>query len=346
MLNAAAALLPIIFFVTVLFMMDSFELVPVRAVGTALAGGAAAALVSLGLYYALGLGSLDPKVVSRYLAPVIEEAAKASFIVLLIVRGRAGFLVDAAVQGFAVGAGFALVENVTYLRELQAESGTLWLVRGLGTAVLHGAATAILAILARASADRHQGRPHMVFLPGFAIAVAIHSAFNHLLLPPVALTAVMLVVLPLVVVAVFDRSERATREWMGSGLDLDIEMMQLVGSEHFTFTRFGQYLREVQSRFPGVVVADMYCVLRLELELSVQARAMVMAREAGLDLAGDEDLDASLAELDYLKRSIGRTGLLALRPLRVTGQRDRWHRHLLSQARKRGVATSGTPRRP
>jgi hypothetical protein len=62
---------------------------------------------------------------------------------------------------------------------------------------------------------------------------------------------------------------------------------------------------------------------------------MIMAREAGLDLAGDEDLDASLQEREYLHRSIGKAGLLALRPLQVTSDRDRWHRQLLAQARRR-----------
>ena len=38
----------------------------------------------------------------------------------------------------------------------------------------------------------------------------------------------------------------------------------------------------------------MYCLLRLELELSVHARAMIMARDAGLELHGDDDLESSL----------------------------------------------------
>ena len=80
---------------------------------------------------------------------------------------------------------------------------------------------------------------------------------------------------------------------------------------------------------PGPVVADMFCLLRLELELSIQAKAMLMAREAGMDVPVDEGLDASLAERGYLQRSIGRTGLLALKPLQVTSRRDDWHRHLL-----------------
>jgi hypothetical protein len=274
-------------------------------------------------------------VASYYVAPVIEEMLKGSIVVLLILRGRAGFLVDAAVQGFAVGAGFALVENVTYLHAFGTAPLTLWLVRGLGTAMLHGGTTTIFAILARALSDRFRRRPHLAFLPGLAAAIVIHSAFNHLLLPPVVLAAIVMLVLPLLILFVFDRSERATREWMGAGMDLDIEVLQLVASEHFGLTRLGQYLQELRARFPGVVVANMYCLLRLELELSVHARAMIMAREAGLNLPADEDLDASLHEREYLQRSIGKVGLLALRPLQVTSDRDRWHRQLLAQSRRR-----------
>ena len=335
MLSVALALLPVVGFLAVLFMMDSFKLVPIRWILAALAGGGAAALISLWLWSALGLDLRTGEAVSYYIAPIIEETLKASIIVVLILRGRAGFLVDAAVQGFAVGAGFALVENVTYLHAFGVAPLALWLVRGLGTAMLHGGATAIFAILARALADRYPRRPHVAFLPGLAAAILIHSGFNHLPLPPMVQAAVVMFVLPLLLLFVFDRSERATREWMGAGMDLDIEVLQLVASEHFTLTRFGQYLQELRSRFPGVVVADMYCLLRLELELSVHARALIMAREAGLELAGDEDLDASFDEREYLQRSIGKVGLIALRPLQVTSDRDRWHRQLLAQSRKR-----------
>jgi hypothetical protein len=316
-------------------MMDSFKLVPIRWILAALAAGGAAALTSLWLWSALGLDLKAGDAVSYYIAPIIEETLKASIIVVLILRGRAGFLVDAAVQGFAVGAGFALVENIMYLHAFGVAPQGLWLVRGLGTAMLHGGATAIFAILARALADRYPRRPHVAFLPGLAAAIVIHSGFNQLPLPPMVQAAVVMLVLPLLLLFVFDRSERATREWMGAGMDLDIEVLQLVASETFTLTRFGQYLQELRSRFSGIVVADMYCLLRLELELSVHARALIMAREAGLELAGDEDLDASFDEREYLQRSIGKVGLIALRPLQVTSDRDRWHRQLLAQSRKR-----------
>jgi hypothetical protein len=199
--------------------------------------------------------------------------------------------------------------------------------------MLQGAATAIFAILAKTYADQHRDRLAFAFLPGLAAAMAIHSVYNHRFLPPVAQTLLLLVVLPLLVLWVYARSERSTRDWIGAGLDLDMELLSLVTSETFTVTQFGRYLQELRARMPGPVVADMFCLLRVELELSVQAKAMLLARQNGLEVPVDDDLAASLEERRYLQHSIGTVGLLALKPLQVTSYRDTWHRHLLQQRR-------------
>jgi RsiW-degrading membrane proteinase PrsW (M82 family) len=341
--NFVIALVPVLVLLALLQLMDSFKLVRLRSVLIAIAVGAGTALASLMLHDVLSAQlNVSAPTFARYVAPLTEELAKALFIALLIWRHRVGFVVDAAVLGFAVGAGFALVENIHYWRHLGDASLVLWLVRGLGTGVLHGATTSVFAMVTKTLIDRRSERKGLALVPGFALAVVLHSAFNHVPLPPAAMTAVLLLVLPIVVLVVFERSERATREWIGSGFDLDVELLDLVRSEHFTQTRFGRYLRELGSRFGGPIAADMFCLLRLELELSVQARAMVMAREAGLEMSVTDDLHASLKEIDYLHGSIGPTGLLALRPLNVTSDRDRWHQYLLAAARAR--PTKRTPR--
>jgi len=326
--------LPVLLFLIGLSLMDSFKLVPLRAVLRSLAGGAVAALVTELLMGTQPFQQLSLPVLVGYAGPIIEECAKAALVAWLVASRRVGFLVDAALLGFAVGAGFALVENVAYLRELTDVPLALWLVRGLGTAVMHGGTTAVFAMLARQLTDRFPRRGWLMFAPGLLVAVAVHGAFNRLLLPPLAQTALIVAILPLLMLFVFERSERVTREWVGAGLDLDVELLQLVTSEHFEVTRFASYLRSLRVRFPGPIVADMFCLLRLELELSVQAKALVLARGAGLHLPGDEDLDRALGEYTFLKRSIGRTGLLALRPVQVTSDRDDWHGHLLTQSRR------------
>jgi RsiW-degrading membrane proteinase PrsW (M82 family) len=333
-INVAIALTPVVAFLAMLWLMDSFRLVRPAAVLAALAYGVAAAAAILWLHdWLIHVRHVPAGTLSRYVAPFTEETAKALLVVMLVATARVGFLVDAAVLGFAVGTGFALFENLSYLQTLRDATVTLWLVRGLGTAMLQGATTAIFAMLSKTYADQRRDRLALAFVPGWAAAVVIHSTFNHRLLPAVAQTLVMLVTLPLLMLWIFSRSERATREWIGAGLDLDIEVLSLVASETFALTQFGRYLQELRARMPGPVVADMFCLLRLEIELSIQAKAMLMAREAGVDVPVDEDLAASLEEHRYLQQSIGTVGLLALKPLQVTSYRDTWHRHLLQQGR-------------
>lgn len=333
MLNVSVAILPVLLFLAVLVLMDSFKLVPFRAVLlTIVAGCGAAAACTYVNGWLLDAWAIPTPLFSRYAAPVVEESAKALYVVYLIRRKRIGFLVDAAIHGFAVGAGFAVVENVEYLRAITDPRVFLWIVRGFGTALLHGTTTAIVAMMAKSLSDRHPESVLGAFLPGWATAAGIHSIFNHFILPPLAATGLLLAVLPIVLVVVFERSERATHEWLAAGFDADIEILRLIRSEHVSGTRVGAYLRSLRSSIAGPVVADMLCLLRVQLELSIRAKGMLLAREAGITMEVGPDVTANLAELKYLERSIGRTGLLALKPLEVRRGRDFWEVYLLEQA--------------
>src|SRR3954465_1825991 len=116
-LRPALGLAPVACFLAVLVALDSYKLVSLKRVVAVLVAGAAIAGVSYAVNGAL-LDNLDMDFVpfSRYVAPIVEELLKAAIVVLLIRTHRVGFLVDAAIVGFAAGTGFAMVENVLYLR--------------------------------------------------------------------------------------------------------------------------------------------------------------------------------------------------------------------------------------
>jgi RsiW-degrading membrane proteinase PrsW (M82 family) len=335
-IHLAIALLPVAVFLAALVLMDSFKLVTPPALAGAVTAGVLAFFACDVLHDWLFLQThLDVQTFSRYVAPLTEESFKAILVVFLVWRGRIGFLVDAAIVGFAIGTGFAVAENLDYLRTAPGSTTALWVARGFGTAMLHGATTSIFAILARHAADRRPGASARPFVPALATVIAIHSVFNHFLLPPVVTAAVLTLALPAMVEVVFSRSERATREWMGDGLDLDVEVLKLLLSREFASTRAGLYLKQLRERFPGPVVADMFCLLRVRIELGIRAKGMLLAREAGVEVPADDNLIAQLEELDYLRRAIGRTGLMALRPLQGPGDRDRWQATVLAQAARR-----------
>jgi RsiW-degrading membrane proteinase PrsW (M82 family) len=326
--NVTVAFVPVLVFLAVLVVMDSFKLARPSAIATAIVCGVVAAILS-GIAQA-SFGAADGTDAFNWLiAPAIEETAKSAFIAYLILKRRIGFPVDAAQLGFAVGTGFALVENLEYLRVLSGAGFVLWLVRGLGTAMLHGATTAVFAMLSQTAAERHRARGALIFVPGWIAATVIHTTFNVIPVSPLATTALLLVVLPLIVLGVFHRSDLATREWVGAGLDLDLMLHETFSSDALTYTKFGTYLQELRQRFPGHVVTDMLCLLRVELELSIQAKAMLIARDAGVAMPVHPDARNAAAEIRYLRSSIGTTGLLALHPVQVTSHRDDWHRYLL-----------------
>jgi hypothetical protein len=132
----AFSLLPVLIFLVILIWLDSFKLIRLRAVLRSVCLGGLAALISLLLNsLALRFFNLDLGPYSRYAAPIVEETCKAVYIVYMIKSSRVGFMVDSAIHGFAVGAGFACVENIYYLQSLSDPNLLLWIVRGFGTAI-------------------------------------------------------------------------------------------------------------------------------------------------------------------------------------------------------------------
>lgn len=326
------SLSPVLLFLAGLLFLDSFKLVKFRAILIAIGVGGLSAIASLMVNTALvDALPLDGRYYPRYIAPVVEESLKAVFLVYLIRTKKVGFMVDAALFGFAIGAGFALVENIVYLRSMPHASLFVWAIRGFGTAVMHGGTTAIFAVLAKNRSDVKSSEALHVFLPGLLVAMVVHSFFNHFFLPPEFMTIVILIILPAVLLLVFKQSEQSTREWLGVGLDTDVELLRLITEGGVSNTKIGTYLRSLESRFRGEVLADMLCYLRVHLELSVKAKALLLMRSVGFDPPPDPEVEAQLNELRYLERSIGQTGKLLMKPFVRLTSRDLWQLHMLTQ---------------
>jgi RsiW-degrading membrane proteinase PrsW (M82 family) len=327
---ALVSLLPVVLFLGGLVYLDSYKLVTFRSVLVAVGAGVAAALIAFVTARTVAGGSgVSPESYSRYVAPVLEECLKAAFPIWLLWKKRIGFLVDAAVYGFAVGTGFALVENVTYLFTVTETNPLLWLVRGLGTALMHGGVTAMVAILGRSVLERKSVAIGGAILPGLIGAIIIHSVFNHFFVSPVQSAFATVVGVPAVMAIVFRFSEKSTQEWLGVGFDTDQNLLEMITTGVLTETHVGQYLQTLQERFPSEVVADMLCLLRLQVELSIGAKAVMLMREAGFAPEPDPEVREKLAEMDFLERSIGKTGMLALHPFLPAGARNRWQLELV-----------------
>ncbi len=330
-IHALLGLLPVCFFLAGLVYLDSYKLIPMRWIAGTILMGCAAALISYPINVA-GLEWLQTgfTTYTRYVAPVVEEALKAAIIIVLIRNNRIGFLVDAAIFGFAVGTGFAIFENLFYLQALPDTHLGTWIVRGFGTAIMHGGTAAIFAIVSHTIMGQKPNLNRVALIPGFMVAVITHSVFNHFFLAPIVNTLSVLVALPVLLAVVFQQSEKTVSEWLGMGFDADTELLQLINSGEFSVSKVGLYLHSLKEKFAGPVVVDLLCYLRLHTELSIRAKGLLMMRESGFMNKAGEETRAKLDELKFLESSIGTTGLLAIKPFLRMSQKDLWQFYMLS----------------
>jgi hypothetical protein len=130
---------------------------------------------------------------------------------------------------------------------------------------------------------------------------------------------------------VFRKSAEHMHEWLELDFDADARLLQQINSGEFAESKIGQFLHDLRTRFEGPVVVDMLCYLRVYTELALRAKGVLLMRENGLDVTVGERTQEKFAELAYLENSIGKTGLLAMRPFLHMTRKDLWQLYVLEK---------------
>jgi RsiW-degrading membrane proteinase PrsW (M82 family) len=330
LIRAPVGLLPVLIFLIVLVWMDSYKLVSLKTVLLVIVAGGLTTIAAMYLNGWLIVGlDMDFRPYSRYVAPLLEEGLKALVVIYLFRSNRICFLVDSAIMGFAVGAGFALVENFFYLQTHATASMGVWIVRGFGTAIMHGGVTAMFAIMSQSLTERQMNINPLYYLPGLLAAAFLHSIFNHFLVAPVLQTIGTLFVLPPLLALLFQRSSAALHDWLELDFDADTKLIRMITSGEFPESKIGRFLTDLKTKFEGPVVVDMLCYLRVYTELAIRAKAALIARENGFELPVGERTREKFQELHYLEESIGKTGCLAMKPFLQIERKDLWQMHVI-----------------
>ncbi len=345
-MDALALLKPVLAFTPALALLsalarfDAFKLVRLSTVVLLL--GAGAALAAAGLAANGGLMDrlpYDLAAYSRYVAPLVEETLKAALIVALFDANRIGFKLDSAVIGFAVGAGFSIFENGWFLHLFPDANIGLWLVRGFGTAIMHGGATALFAVVsheftetqAQARAAHYRFRPWL-YLPGLGGATLLHSGFNHLEGAPLLQMAAAAVVVPLSLMAVYSMGHGASHRWVRSDHDRHRRLLDEIRSGRFAESEQGRAIRAICNRFDAELAPLAVEYVRLQTEVALAAEQLLLAEAADAQAARAEDVAGILARLVALEQALGRAAMAAVREHAPLTRNDRWEIAHLQEA--------------
>lgn len=179
-INAPVSLLPVLAFLVILDRFDDHNLIRYyHIIPTIVMGGVLALVAYFINNNALYEFGFEYRTYTRFGAPLIEECLKGGFIIYLFATSRIGYSTDAAIRGFAIGAGFAVVENLFYLSQSPDLHLAVWIIRGFGTAVMHGGVTAIFGVMAAQLTEENHKHNPVLFTPGLIVAATVHSIYNH-----------------------------------------------------------------------------------------------------------------------------------------------------------------------
>jgi len=331
-LDWSVALVPVLLMVVLFAWLDVFKVMAPREMVAPLIMGGFMALVAWPISgQMLDNLPMGYSFYSRIVAPWIEEALKTVPIILLIMANRIGYKTDAVIFGFAIGAGFSVVENIFYLVRYPELSTPVWLVRGLGTAVMHGATTAVLAAVVHELGERtlrRTGTEHMFnplwFLPGYVVATLIHLVFNQFPDQPGLVMLSTFVVAPVILLGLLRFGESETQKWLAEESEGHRRWLEEWRGGGFPADASGQRIAALAARSTKGEAERIreYCMLKTELVL--RAEVELLDRDRSVDDEERRQLHEGFDRLARLQREIGRTGFRALRSLLPFSKNDEW----------------------
>ena len=334
------ALIPVLLLLAVYVWLDAFKLMSFREIVLLLLLGGLAALIvypiSGRVLDALPLGF---STYSRFVAPWIEEAIKAVVIIGLFWFNRIGYKLDAVISGFAIGAGFSVVENIIYLWVYPDYGAGTWMVRGLGTAVMHGTTLAVMAAIAHELAEREMREAAgdfrfnlLWFVPGYLIAVGLHIAFNQFPDRPLIAMLGSMVVAPLAIMAIFSFGTSEAEKWLATESAEHKAQLEALRAGHWPEGPSGKKIAALAQRVDSETAKRLRRYWELQVWLVHEAEE-TMLEEANGDAKFDPaQIQAAFAELKGLRKALGRSTFTALKALLPFSRNDYWE---VSELRQR-----------
>ncbi|NOX94241.1 MAG: PrsW family intramembrane metalloprotease [Alphaproteobacteria bacterium] len=324
--------LPVLVFLGALVHFDSFKLVriPIILYTVAAGGGAAVAgyFINTQLMDSLNISYSD---FMHFGAPFVEEILKAIIIVVLIQTNRIGFAFDAAILGFAAGTGFALIENFYYLAAASHRDLAVWVIRGFGTAIMHGGTTAIFAMVGHLLSLKAVRPNPLHYLPGLGAAIGLHATFNYFLEFPVMSTVIMMIILPTALTIILRRNQKSIHHWLEVDFAAHQELLKQIRSNDYETSPAGQFLSKLHERFDSRVVNKMIYYIELHTELILAAEEVLKAHERAEAISVSAEIKEKLILLHEIEEEIGKTSLLALRPHLQFNRHEFWELYMLEK---------------
>jgi len=257
----------------------------------------------------------------RFYAPIIEEILKVLIIFYFIRQASFTYFVDGTLFGFAIGIGFAVVENWEYVLANPNSAVFQAVARVISTNLMHATATAALGIALGQARMQRSGRKNILILSGFLIAIGIHMAFNNLvtrvnsgLLLLYAATAG--IGGAVFIYTVIRRGFQSEQKEMEENLNKEEGITAQEASAVQQVDQMKKFLAPVVEKFGSDKAQQVEKFLRMQAKLAILRKSAARFAEIGdekLHHSTDKQIETLRTEMNGIRRSVGSYCMLYLR---------------------------------
>jgi hypothetical protein len=162
------------------------------------------------------------------------------------------------------------------------------------------------------------------FVPGYLVAVALHTAFNQFPDRPLVAMLGAIVVAPLALIAIFYFGSHEAHRWLAVEIVEHRSALDALRTGRWPDGPAGQKVAALAARLDPESTKRVRRYWELQAWLVAEAEETLMEEAAGDAELHPAQVRAAFAELDGLKRALGRSTYAAMQALLPFSRNDQW----------------------
>ncbi len=262
-----------------------------------------------------------------FAAPIIEEILKSAFLIILVRRLVLRYAADGMAYGFAIGIGFAIVENITYVINNPDTGLQLAMTRSLSISLVHGFTTAIVGTVAGASLPFPNRTRINRFLLSLVLVMLIHGSFNfvvrnlsgaELLLTALGMGLGSVVVIIVIMRRTLDREGQA----------IQLELSGVLSAGELAATRNPEVMAQLLAQHRGTIGENRTNLIQryvtLQAQRGILRKNIALSPNPKLVETLNRQLQTTEQQLDVLRGSMGLYTWIWLRSVLPSEESNLW----------------------
>jgi RsiW-degrading membrane proteinase PrsW (M82 family) len=284
--------------------------------------------------YLINTVGVDWFMLVRFIAPVEEEIFKGLILLFLVRRRQFSNFVDGAIYGFAIGIGFAVIENWEYL--LSSDQNVqlmVAVVRVISTNLMHAAGSSIIGVAMGRSRLKDRTGQVLFAIGGLLLSGTLHVIFNVVSNIPNVSTIIVIITITLIglfsYAFIFDQIRRGLKD-NKAAIERKLGMVDRVTAGE---TKAVLNLENIEEVFNDLAVMfgpekaeHMETLLKKQALLGILRRNQDEMQDLALLETNRKEMDAVRSEMDDLREMIGAYPMLFLRGVFPEEESPMWEK--------------------